>query len=110
MQQRVKNLMEASTYKCLNLVHMNHDRSSMIVIAGKHAPRRRKDSKFYTLVKLVMSTASVANDNDSVSSSSIENDIRNIANRDSVLNMESNENTITSYNFLNTNNYSKYRL
>ena len=73
-------------------------------LAGKFAPRRRKDSKFYTLVKLVMSTASVADDKDSVSSSSIENDIRAIANRDSVLNINdcsnSNENTVTSFNFL----------
>ncbi|KAL8609548.1 hypothetical protein ACOMHN_000604 [Nucella lapillus] len=73
-------------------------------LLGKFAPRRRKDSKFYTLVKLVMSTASVADDKDSVSSSSIENDIRAIASRDSVLNINdcinSNENTITSLNFL----------
>ena len=51
-----------------------------------------------------MSTASVADDKDSVSSSSIENDIRAIANRDSVLNINdcsnSNENTVTSFNFL----------
>ncbi|KAK0047565.1 hypothetical protein Bpfe_022992, partial [Biomphalaria pfeifferi] len=52
----------------------------------KFAPRRRKDSKFYTLVKLVMSTASMNNnDNDSISSSSMENDLRHIANRDSAL-------------------------
>ncbi|KAK7099243.1 hypothetical protein V1264_003419 [Littorina saxatilis] len=74
-------------------------------LLGKFAPRRRKDSKFYTLVKLVMSTASVADDKDSVSSSSIENDIRAIANRDSVLNINdcsnSNENTVNSFNFLN---------
>lgn len=73
--------------------------------AGKFAPRRRKDSKFYALVKLVMSTASVTDDRDSISSSSIENDIRAIANRDSVLNINdcstSNDNTISSFNFLN---------
>ncbi|XP_076450385.1 uncharacterized protein LOC143286633 [Babylonia areolata] len=73
-------------------------------LLGKFAPRRRKDSKFYTLVKLVMSTASVADDKDSVSSSSIENDIRAIANRDSVLNINdcsnSNDNTLNSLNFL----------
>ncbi|KAL8597560.1 hypothetical protein ACOMHN_001491 [Nucella lapillus] len=72
-------------------------------ILGKFAPRRRKDSKFYTLVKLVMSTASVADDRDSISSSTIENDIRAIANRDSVLNINdygnSNEN-ISNYHFL----------
>ncbi|KAK7487881.1 hypothetical protein BaRGS_00020928 [Batillaria attramentaria] len=72
-----------------------------LLIWSKFAPRRRKDSKFYTLVKLVMSTASVADDRDSVSSSSIENDIRAIANRDSVLNINecsnSNENTVTSF-------------
>ncbi|XP_025087894.1 uncharacterized protein LOC112560322 isoform X2 [Pomacea canaliculata] len=56
-------------------------------LLGKFAPRRRKDSKFYALVKLVMSTASVTDDRDSISSSSIENDIRAIANRDSVLNI-----------------------
>ncbi|XP_005094274.1 uncharacterized protein LOC101855857 [Aplysia californica] len=69
-------------------------------LLGKFAPRRRKDSKFYTLVKLVMSTASINNnnnDNDSVSSSSMENDLRDYANRDSVLNeATSNENTVTS--------------
>jgi hypothetical protein len=73
------------------------------LFAGKFAPRRRKDSKFYSLVKLVMSTASVVDDKDSVSLSSIENDIRAIANRDSVLNMSecaSNDNTVLSLNFL----------
>uniref|UniRef100_A0A2C9L5V3 Voltage-gated hydrogen channel 1 n=1 Tax=Biomphalaria glabrata TaxID=6526 RepID=A0A2C9L5V3_BIOGL len=62
------------------------DASLIDSMLGKFAPRRRKDSKFYTLVKLVMSTASMNNnDNDSISSSSMENDLRHIANRDSAL-------------------------
>ncbi|GFR94105.1 voltage-gated hydrogen channel 1 [Elysia marginata] len=67
-------------------------------LLGKFAPRRRKDSKFYTLVKLVMSTASINNnDNDSISSSSMENDLRDYANRQSVLNeAASNEGTVSS--------------
>ncbi|RUS80008.1 hypothetical protein EGW08_012242 [Elysia chlorotica] len=66
-------------------------------LLGKFAPRRRKDSKFYTLVKLVMSTASINNnDQDSVSSSSMENDLRDYANRQSVLNEASNDVTVSS--------------
>ncbi|GFN98780.1 hypothetical protein PoB_002528600 [Plakobranchus ocellatus] len=74
------------------------DSSRIDSLLGKFAPRRRKDSKFYTLVKLVMSTASINNnDNDSISSSSMENDLRDYANRQSVLNeAASNEGTVSS--------------
>ena len=73
-------------------------RSFPVSSLGKFAPRRRKDSKFYTLVKLVMSTASINNnDNDSISSSSMENDLRDYANRQSVLKEgASNDGTVSS--------------
>ncbi|XP_050410768.1 uncharacterized protein LOC126825243 [Patella vulgata] len=78
-------------------------------LLGKFAPRRRKDSKFYSLVKLVMSTASVADDKESVSSGSMDLEINQFARRESVLNeydgcSTSNENTVTSYNFLSVPN------
>ncbi|KAH9494785.1 hypothetical protein Btru_020608 [Bulinus truncatus] len=74
------------------------DASHIDSMLGKFAPRRRKDSKFYTLVKLVMSTASMNNnDNDSISSSSMENDLRHIANRDStVAEVPSSQGTMSS--------------
>ncbi|XP_046373431.1 uncharacterized protein LOC124146915 isoform X1 [Haliotis rufescens] len=83
-------------------------------LLGRFAPRRRKDSKFYTLVKLVMSTASVADDKDSVSSSSMEMEINEFARRNTVLNDEgstctSNENTVSSINFLTVPTYDDCR-